>query len=166
MTQPDIWYVAYGPDKAIKTDSNGAGSTVRRLLGGEMDGPGLLGWFASIYYRADLTDLVAHELERRGKNVAWDVTMKNHDITADRVKLLKRKGYMVHSVFVDVPVEKSADRVETRYRKGVEKYREGKGMGGRFIPRSVVLAGEAAPGVSRASVTFGQLLFFIKAKLS
>jgi hypothetical protein len=28
MTQPDIWYVAFGPDKAVKTDSNGAG-TVR-----------------------------------------------------------------------------------------------------------------------------------------
>jgi hypothetical protein len=25
MTQPDIWYVAFGPDKAVKTDSNGAG---------------------------------------------------------------------------------------------------------------------------------------------
>ena len=25
MTQPDIWYVAYGPDKAIKTDDSATG---------------------------------------------------------------------------------------------------------------------------------------------
>ena len=28
MTQPDIWYVAFGPDKAVKTD-DGVQSTVR-----------------------------------------------------------------------------------------------------------------------------------------
>jgi hypothetical protein len=26
MTQPDIWYVAFGPDKAVKTDINVMGS--------------------------------------------------------------------------------------------------------------------------------------------
>jgi hypothetical protein len=26
MTQPDIWYVAFGPDKALKTDSNVSGA--------------------------------------------------------------------------------------------------------------------------------------------
>lgn len=107
---------------------------------------------------AYLTDLVAHELERRGKNVAWDVTMKNHSITADRIRLLKSKNYRVHSLFVDVPVEKSAERVEARYRRGVEGYRKGENpMGGRFIPRSVVLAGEDTPGVSRARTTFDKL---------
>ena len=25
MTQPDIWYVAYGPDKALKTDDSATG---------------------------------------------------------------------------------------------------------------------------------------------
>jgi len=25
MTQPDIWYVAYGPDKTLKTDDNATG---------------------------------------------------------------------------------------------------------------------------------------------
>jgi hypothetical protein len=29
MTQPDIWYVAFGPDKAVKTDAGAATSTVR-----------------------------------------------------------------------------------------------------------------------------------------
>ena len=26
MTQPDIWYVAYGPDKTLKTDVSAAGA--------------------------------------------------------------------------------------------------------------------------------------------
>jgi hypothetical protein len=26
MTQPDIWYVAYGPDKAVKTDDSAIGA--------------------------------------------------------------------------------------------------------------------------------------------
>jgi hypothetical protein len=26
MTQPDIWYVAYGPDKAVKTDDSATGA--------------------------------------------------------------------------------------------------------------------------------------------
>lgn len=29
MTQPDIWYVAYGPDKTLKTDDNADSGPVR-----------------------------------------------------------------------------------------------------------------------------------------
>jgi hypothetical protein len=29
MTQPDIWYVAFGPDKTVKTDDNATTSKVR-----------------------------------------------------------------------------------------------------------------------------------------
>jgi hypothetical protein len=38
MTQPDTWYVAYGPDKAVKTDVSAAG-TVRstRTFRSEVD---------------------------------------------------------------------------------------------------------------------------------
>ena len=39
--------------------ADGASSGTRRALGIEMEGPGLLAWCASIYYRAELTDLVA-----------------------------------------------------------------------------------------------------------
>ena len=27
MTQPDIWYVSFGPDKAVKTNNNAVGTT-------------------------------------------------------------------------------------------------------------------------------------------
>ena len=38
MTQPDIWYVAYGPDKTLKTDGN-ANAAVRstRTFKSEVD---------------------------------------------------------------------------------------------------------------------------------
>lgn len=29
MTKPDIWYVAFGPDKSVKSDTRATGSTVR-----------------------------------------------------------------------------------------------------------------------------------------
>jgi hypothetical protein len=39
MTQPDIWYVAFGPDKAVKTDDCAATGTVRstRTFKSEVD---------------------------------------------------------------------------------------------------------------------------------
>ncbi len=103
--------------------------------------------------------MAAAELERRGKNMAWDVTMKNYGTTAAQVSHLKHDlGYQVHAMFVDVPVERSADRVMSRYRRGLEAYRKGSDpLGGRFVPRHVVLAGEARPGVSRARETFEKL---------
>lgn len=107
---------------------------------------------------AYLADLAATELTRRGKNLAFDVTMKNYEVTEPRVSDLKDKGYSVRAVFVDVPVEKSAQRVENRYRKGLESYRQGKNpLGGRYIPRAIVLRGEDTPGISRARTTFDRL---------
>jgi hypothetical protein len=39
MTQPDIWYVAFGPDKALKTESSAATGPVRstRTFKSEVD---------------------------------------------------------------------------------------------------------------------------------
>ena len=39
MTQPDIWYVSFGPDKSVKTDGEAATGTVRstRTFKSEVD---------------------------------------------------------------------------------------------------------------------------------
>jgi hypothetical protein len=38
MTQPDTWYVAFGPDKAVKTDDSAAGPTrMTRTFKSEVD---------------------------------------------------------------------------------------------------------------------------------
>lgn len=108
-----------------------------------------------------LANLAAMELQRRGKNLAYDVTMKSYRTTSNRVKWLKRDhGYHVTAVFVDVPVEKSVERVAKRYRQGLEAYRQGKDkLGGRYVPAYAVRSGEGEPGQpSRARATFDSLL--------
>jgi predicted ABC-type ATPase len=105
-----------------------------------------------------LANLAAAELQRRGKNLAFDVTMKSAAVTEPRIAALKANGYHVTAVFVDVPVEKSAQRVSKRYRSLLEKYREGTNpLGGRYVPESVIMAGEHEPGVSKARHTFDRL---------
>jgi len=54
MTQPDIWYVAYGPDKIVKTDDSAAGAmrstrTFKTEVGGKLFAMQILakGWTAS-----------------------------------------------------------------------------------------------------------------------
>jgi len=105
-----------------------------------------------------LANLAAAELQRRGKNLAFDVTMKSKAVTQPRIEALKGNGYHVTAVFVDVPVEKSAQRVLKRYRGQLEKYRAGTDpLGGRYVPESVIMAGEHEPGVSKARLTFDRL---------
>ena len=61
-------------------------------------------------------------------------------------------------MFVDVPVEKSAERVSSRYRSQQEKYRAGTDpLGGRYIPEYVITDGESEPGVSRSRTAFDSL---------
>lgn len=105
----------------------------------------------------DLANLAAAELERRGKNIAFDVTMSRRSDTGSRLKELKEHGYHVSALFVDVPPKEAARRVESRYRAGLEAYRKGKSpLGAQYVPREVVMAGEYKPGISYARRTFDQ----------
>lgn len=76
------------------------------------------------------------------KNVLRDVTMAgagNGATTAkERVDELIEAGYTVDSVFVDIPVALSQQRVLSRHRKGMEEHAAGKGLGGRYVPLGVV----------------------------
>ena len=107
---------------------------------------------------AYLHDLAAAELQKRGKNIIFDGTMRHAEITRDRLQQLKRHGYNVGAMFVDVPVEASLEGAESRYRRGLEEYRAGRNpMGGRHVPRSVILSGETGPGRTQALDTFEAL---------
>jgi predicted kinase len=86
---------------------------------------------------------IAKRLARRamddGKNVIWDITMASKDSTEERLAALDHAGYVTTGVFVDIPVEVSVQRADARHRDGHEKYRNGRGLGGRYVPPEVIL---------------------------
>jgi predicted kinase len=88
---------------------------------------------------------IAKRLARRaqadGKNVIWDFTLAKADSAARRIEALRADGYaQVDAVFVDIAIDASVRRAETRYRNGHEEYRTGVGYGGRFVGEEIIRA--------------------------
>jgi hypothetical protein len=70
-----------------------------------------------------------------GKNLIWDITMASREGTEKRISDLRADGYTsVSGIFVDIPIEVSLNRAESRHRDGEEDYRMGMGLGGRYVP--------------------------------
>jgi predicted kinase len=88
------------------------------------------------------TSLIAKRLAARalsdGKNVIWDITMASQTSAQGRIDDLKEAGYTIKGIFVDIPVETSVRRAESRHRHGHEDYRYGTGHGGRYVPSNVI----------------------------
>jgi predicted kinase len=82
--------------------------------------------------------LLAERALRDGKNIIWDITMASKLSTARRLDDLDQAGYVTSGVFVDISVEVSTRRADERHRDGHENYRNGQGLGGRFVPSEVV----------------------------
>jgi predicted ABC-type ATPase len=86
-----------------------------------------------------ITKLIAARAEAEGKNIIWDITMSSQPSTERRIEDLRSHGYTdIETVFVDIPPEVSKIRAETRYRIDQEKYRNGEGEGGRFVPPELI----------------------------
>ena len=105
---------------------------------------------------------VAKRLARRaqadGKNVIWDVTMSSRVSTEWRIDTLRAAGYSrIDGIFVDIPVEISATRADSRHREGEDNYQTGVGMGGRFIPAEMVKAQADPEWGSRNRKTFEEV---------
>jgi predicted kinase len=83
---------------------------------------------------------LAHRAEAEGKNVIWDITMASYESTASRIENLRTSGYKVQGIFVDISVESSIRRADARHREGHEYYRNGVGLGGRYVPPEVIRA--------------------------
>jgi len=74
-----------------------------------------------------------------GKNIIWDITMSSTESTEARIKELRDAEYTrIDGLFVDIPVEMSVERTDSRHREGHESYRSGKGLGGRYVPPEVI----------------------------
>ena len=86
---------------------------------------------------------IAKQLARRayadGKNLIWDITMSSAESTEKRINDLREAGYTkVEGVFVDIPVDLSITRTQSRHRLDHNEFRAGRGLGGRFVPSEVI----------------------------
>jgi predicted ABC-type ATPase len=102
-----------------------------------------------------VANLVSRALMRRHKNVAFDITMNGQDEVGKRLDWFDHHGYRdVHGVFVDVPAETAVERSQARHRKGLEAYRQGKGLGERLVPSHIIRSAEISPGLTRNRAAF------------
>jgi predicted kinase len=88
---------------------------------------------------------VAKRLAQRalgdGKNLIWDITMSSGLSTAKRLDELRAARFdFVAAIFVDIPLPVSVQRADARHREGHEQYRNGEGLGGRFVPAQLIWA--------------------------
>jgi hypothetical protein len=75
-----------------------------------------------------------------GKNLIWDITMSDQEKTEKRIGDLREAGYTrIDGIFVEIPLETSLGRTEERYWADQDRWRAGRGMGGRLVPPDVIL---------------------------
>lgn len=86
-----------------------------------------------------IANLLAARALADKKNIIFDITMSSKGSVQKRLDKLAEHGYKKpQAVFVDIPVEKSVESALERHRSGLERHRQGKGLGGRYVPPSVI----------------------------
>jgi predicted kinase len=105
---------------------------------------------------------VARQLALRaqadGKNVIWDITMSSRESTERRISELHSYRYVwIEGIFVDIPVDTSVTRADSRHREGQDRYRGGEGMGGRLIAPEMIRAQTDPEWGSRNRRTFEEV---------
>jgi predicted ABC-type ATPase len=84
---------------------------------------------------------LAQRARAEGINIIWDITMSSSEKTEQRIEELKASGYgRIDGLFVDIPVEVSVTRADSRHRIDHDKYLAGEGLGGRLVPPEVTRA--------------------------
>lgn len=104
-----------------------------------------------------LAKQLAARAMREGKNVLWAITMASRNSTQGRIDDLRRAGYSIRGIFVDIPVDTSVQRADARHRHGHEEYRRGHGNGGRYVPSDVVRENVDARWGSKNRRTFEEV---------
>lgn len=83
--------------------------------------------------------LLATHAQASGKNLIWDITMSSQASAEDRISNLRAAGYDdVKGIFANIPLDISEARAESRHRIGLDDYRAGRGLGGRFVPGELI----------------------------
>lgn len=84
----------------------------------------------------ELTDRLAQRAIREKCNILWEIPM-NSVRSQQRIEALNAAGYSVHGHFADIPPDLGRERTMLRHRRLEEAYRNGQGLGGRLLPRSI-----------------------------
>jgi predicted kinase len=86
----------------------------------------------------NIAELIGDMAVRDGKNLVWDATMNNADVTQDRLDWLHGRGYNdIQGVLVQVPLPVSQARARARWLDGTRRWLDGDGLGGRYVPSQV-----------------------------
>ncbi|MGH3225211.1 MAG: zeta toxin family protein [Streptosporangiaceae bacterium] len=102
-----------------------------------------------------LASQLALRAQADGKNLIWDITMSSEGSTLKRINELSSASYnRIDGLFVEIPVETSLKRIESRHREGHDQYRAGNGLGGRYVPPEVTKSQEDPEWGSKNMRTF------------
>lgn len=105
-----------------------------------------------------ISNMLAQRAYSHHTNVIWDVSMSNKASMQRRINEMAGHGYSKpDGVFVNVPVETSVERALSRHRKGMEAYRQGQGMGGRYAPPHLIRQSASTTSDSANRDVFNEL---------
>lgn len=93
-----------------------------------------------------IAQLLADKAYQDRKNLIWDITMSSGSAVTSRVNALREHGYDVRGVFVDIPVETSVRRALDRWWQGVQDWKRGDGLGGRYVPPEIIRGQQSSGG--------------------
>jgi predicted ABC-type ATPase len=108
------------------------------------------------------TSHIAKQLALRaqsdGKNIIWDITMSSRPSTERRIDELRAAGYeRIDGLFVDIPIETSVSRADSRHRVDHERSRTGEDLGGRIVSPDVIRAQADSDWGSQNRRTFEEI---------
>lgn len=105
-----------------------------------------------------ISNMLAQRAYAHRTNVIWDVSMSNKASMQRRINEMAGHGYgKPDGVFVNVPVETSVQRALSRHRQGMEEYRQGQGMGGRYAPPHLIRQSASSTSDSANRDVFNEL---------
>lgn len=94
-----------------------------------------LGYEESSYITARLFE----DCMSKGRNLIYDTTMGSHSGVTMKIGPLRKHGYTMSAVFIDIQISTSLRRSQERHRQGLSHYlTTGDGHGGRLLPRHAV----------------------------
>lgn len=105
-----------------------------------------------------VANMLAKRAYENKTNVMWDITMSSKGSVDKRISEMAKHGYSKpDAVFVDIPVETSVSRALGRHRRGMEKFRNGEGVGGRYVPPNIIRKNSSSTSSSANRDVFNSL---------